>query len=118
MRRVKLRYDIGHLSVLDLEAMQGKESFDAKLDKISVLISVVFGALYIFPCLVIDWLFDLCARFFLITCCIKFFCSSSCPELFFVIGGYRTHGNRIMGVPALVGISCLGIEVTSTIMLR
>ena len=72
----------------------------------------MFGALYIFPCLVIDWLFDLRARFFSDHLLHQVLLFIVLPLSYLsLVGGYRTHGNRIMGVPALVGISCLGIGV-------
>ena len=93
--------------------MQGKESFDAKLDKISVLISVV--------CLVHCVSFPVVLLIGSSISALAFFSDHLLHQVllfivlplsyFSLVGGYRTHGNRIMGVPALVGISCLGIGV-------
>ena len=94
--------------------MWGKERFDAKLDKISVLISVVCLVHCIsFPVLLLIGSSISALSFFSDHLLHQVLLFIVLPLSYFsLIGGYRTHGNRMMGVPALVGISCLGIGVS------
>ena len=94
--------------------MWGKERFDAKLDKISVLISVVCLVHCIsFPVLLLIGSSMSLLSFFSDHLLHQVLLFIVLPLSYFsLIGGYRTHGNRIMGAPALVGISCLGIGVS------
>ena len=93
--------------------MAGKESFDAKLDKISVLISVVCLVHCVsFPFLLLVGTSVSALAFFSDHLLHQVLLFLVLPLSYFsLVGGYRTHGNLAIGVPALVGISCLGIGV-------
>ena len=93
--------------------MAGKESFDAKLDKISVLISVVCLVHFVsFPVLLLVGTSVSALAFFSDHLLHQVLLFLVLPLSYFsLVGGYRTHGNLAIGVPALVGISCLGFGV-------
>ena len=93
--------------------MAGKESFDAKLDKISVLISVVCLVHCVsFPVLLLVGTSVSALAFFSDHLLHQVLLFLVLPLSYFsLVGGYRTHGNLAIGVPALVGLSCLGIGV-------
>ena len=97
----------------DSEAMRGKESFDAKLDKISVLISVVCLVHCVsFPVLLLIGSSITALAFFSDHLLHQVLLFIVLPLSYFsLVGGYRTHGNRYMGILAIVGISFLGLGV-------
>ena len=97
----------------DTEAMRGKEGFDAKLDKISVLISVVCLVHCVsFPVLLLIGSSISALAFFSDHLLHQVLLFIVLPLSYFsLVGGYRTHGNRYMGILAIVGISLLGLGV-------
>ena len=97
----------------DSGPMRGKESFDAKLDKISVLISVVCLVHCVsFPVLLLIGSSISALAFFSDHLLHQVLLFIVLPLSYFsLVGGYRTHGNRYMGILAIVGISFLGLGV-------
>ena len=97
----------------DSEMMRVKERFEAKLDKVSVLISVA--------CLVHCVSFPILLLMGYSISALAFFSDHLLHQLllfivlplsyFSLVGGYRSHGNRNIGVLAIVGICFLGLGV-------
>ena len=93
--------------------MQAKESVDAKLDKVSVLISAVcIVHCASFPVLLLVGSSVSVLAFFSDHLLHQILLFLALPLSYFaLIGGYRTHGNRSLGLLAIVGISFLGLGV-------
>ena len=109
-----MRYSVVRIfPVEDLGAMQAREKVDAKLDKISVLISgVCLFHCASFPVVLLVGSSVSALAFFSSHLLHQILLFLALPLSYFaLLGGYRTHGNRSSGVLAIIGISFLGLGV-------